>query len=199
MEIFMSPATQITLVSIAGLLSTAIVGGIGLYFIARGRSAPLRQHLYEEQLAIVVRLVRIIGKIRTFAPTVVESSGASYERALADLRVKVRQLAETKDTAAAILPTELYVEISQLSSVVTDFLIDHDGGRDVRWFPGKLAGHAAKTALLARTYLGVDELSAESARLFSPQGNLAQIASMSPDAIAESAKAHIQKQPPNDR
>lgn len=188
----MSATTQTILISIAGLISTAIVGGLGLYFAARSRSASLRQHLYQEQLALVVRLIRIIGKIRTFAPVVLDRAGPYYESALDDLRIKVRQLSEAKDTAAALLPTELYVEVSQLASVVVDFLGDHDACRDVSWFPARLAGHSAKTALLARAYLGVDELSTESAALFTRKARLSKVANLNSNAIAAAAKAHIE-------
>ena len=190
----MDSTTQTILVSIAGLISTAIVGAIGLFFTARSRSAPLRQHLYQEQLALVIRIVRIIGKIRTFAPMVVDPSGPYHERAVNDLRVKVRQLSEAKDAAAALLPTELYGELAQLASIVTDFVGDYDERRDLSWFPATLAGHAAKTALLARTYLGVDELSTESASLFASERSLASVANLDPEEIAAVAKAHIQKQ-----
>jgi hypothetical protein len=171
---------------------------MGLYFAARGRSAPLRQHLYEQQLALVVRLLRIIGKVRTYAPMVLDSTDPYYDLALADLRVKVHQLAETKDTAAAILPTELFVEVSQLSGVVTNFLVDHDEGRDVTWFAPKLAGHATKTALLARTFLGVDELSTESTSLFATKSSLKKVSSLAPDAIAATAKQELEKPTSNE-
>jgi len=195
----MNPATQTLLISIAGLLSTSLAGGAGLYFVARGRNASLRQHLYQEQLRLVVRIIRIIGKIRTYAPMVLDSSGPHHERALDDLGVKLRQLSETTDAAAALLPTELYVEVSRLTRVVTDFLVDHDEARDVSWFPAKLAGHSAKTALLARALLGVDELSTESAALFTRKATLANVANLEPDAIAAKAKADIEKRPSNDR
>lgn len=194
----MDSTTQTLIVSLAGLATTTLAAGLGLYFTARGRSAPLRQHLYEQQLRLAVRIIRIIGKIRTFAPMVMQDDDPFYDQALDDLRVKVRQLSEAADSAAAILPTELYVEVQQLTRIVVDFLGLVEARKDRSTFPDQLAGRAAKTALLARTFLGVDELSTESARLFTARKELARVADLKPDTIASSAR-HALPKPLNGR
>lgn len=184
----MTASTQTLLLGMAGLVATLISSALGLYFTARARAAPMRQHLYEKQLALMLRVIELIGRIRVFAPMVLEKDGPHVERALGDLRVKVHELSEASDSAAALLPTELYIEVNRLSRVVAQFLTDYDAGKDTSWFPDDLAGRAAKTALLSRVFLGVDELSDESAKLFGGQGGISKVGKLAPADIVRSVK-----------
>jgi hypothetical protein len=177
----LTPAVLITLV---GLITTTAISMGGLYFTAHSRKARLREVLFERQLALSIRVMRVLGKLKTFAPMVMDRAGPFYEQAREDLGVTASRLAETADIASAILPTDLYVEVQQLSRLVISFLVDHDEGRNTDEFPPRLAGHASKTALLARTYLGIDELSDESSRLYSGKKKLANVRELDSAALA---------------
>jgi hypothetical protein len=87
-----------------------------------------------------------------------------------------------------MLPTELYIEVSSLSRVVADFLVEHDAGKDTSWFPDDLAGHSAKTALLSRVFLGVDKLSDESAKLFGARDGISNVGKLAPADIVRSVR-----------
>jgi hypothetical protein len=194
----MDAATQNFVLAIAGLAATLISSALGLYFTARARTAPLRELLYSKQIDVALRFTQLIGKVRTLGPIVLDPTTAQFrEQAIDDLRVIVRELSELSDTAAALLPTELWVEVQQAKEVVVDFLVAYDEGGDVGWFPVKLAGHSTKTALLARVYLGVDELSDESARLFTRKRRLKAVAALDPQELVESVRTQRQASPPS--
>ncbi len=69
------------------------------------------------------------------------------ERARNALREAIRQLSGLTDTAAAILPTEIYVEVRQTEQLVVDIVINIDEGKDVKNYIKKLNNQTAKTAL----------------------------------------------------
>ena len=56
----------------------------------------------------------------------------------------------------------------------------------------------AVQALLARTFLGVDELSTESTSLFATKSSLKKVSSLAPDAIAATAKQELDKPTSNE-
>jgi hypothetical protein len=174
---------------IAGLLATVVSSGMGLYFTSKARTDPHRELLYRKQLDLAADVILTIGRVRVLAPMITAKSEWE-ERALEDLRPQVKRMGELADLSAALLPTPLYVEVQKLSGVVTDFLVAYDQGFPVDAFPERLAGHATKTALLARTYLGVDELSQETADMLK-KGAVEHVAAFSPEQIVESAKKHL--------
>jgi hypothetical protein len=182
----MNSSTATLILGLAGLGATLISSALGLYFTARARTAGIRQLLYDRQLSLTLTLIQIVGKIRVYSSMIVGDHDQFASQALRDLRPKVRELAEAVDTAAALLPTELYVATQLLLGVVTKFLVAHDDGKDTSWYRAALDGHSAKVALLARAALGVDELSIESAKLFGTAEDVTNLHRMHPDDIARS-------------
>lgn len=185
----MDPSVTALVLGLAGLVATLLSSSLGLYFTAKARTSPLREHLYREQVELTLRILRTSGRAKLFAAVLADEDSPHLERAREDLRRRIMELARLSDSAAAILPTELYVEVRRLANLFSEYSEAFDEKVDLTEFPGKFAGHMGKTAILARTYLGVDQLSAESARLFTTKRKLKEIAATSPEEVTRIIKA----------
>ncbi len=145
----MNPTTQTFILGITGIVATLISSGLGLYFTARSRTAPLRNHLYSKQIDLIVEVFRAIGRIRIYMTIIVAPEVDEHQaQALNDLRGKVSELSQLVDSATALFPTDLYVEINQLSSVVADFLVNFNTEHDTTGFLEDIVGRTTKMALL---------------------------------------------------
>jgi len=181
-------ASETLILGLAGLASTLVSTGLGLYFTSRARAAPMRQHLYERQLALMLEIVELIGKLRLYVVMMLEPNGPFRERARDDFSEAIPELSEASESAAAIFPTELYVEVRQISEACVSFAISYDEGKIDSAFNDTLAGHAAKTALMARVFLGVDELSTETTRLFGTHKEVSKVERISPADLVRFAR-----------
>jgi hypothetical protein len=155
-------------VGLAGITATLISSGLGLYFLARARSAPLRESLFNKQLELVTKIIHKQERFRIFATILAGSDESFKELAREDIGSCVRDFSELKEEGSAILPVELWVEIRQLSSQMTSMLVEYDNGNgiteeDMR----ELWSRCAKVALISRAIIGADELTEESIKLFS--------------------------------
>ncbi|MFA5984230.1 MAG: hypothetical protein WC782_09450 [Methylococcaceae bacterium] len=63
----MEQSTITLVVGLAGISSTLIVSGMGLYYTAKSRPAALRQALFSKQREMVVEIVHLQSRIRLFA------------------------------------------------------------------------------------------------------------------------------------
>lgn len=161
-------------VGLAGIAATLVSSGLGLCFVARSRRSPMRELLYARQLSLIVRILRTSGRIRVFTTILIGSDNQFKEQARDDIGEAVKRLSQLSDDAAALLPTELFGEVRQLSSLAVEVLTKIDQSEHVPASP--LNAQMAKTALMARALLGVDELSDESIDLFGKRGDLERIA-----------------------
>ena len=103
------------------------------------------------------------------------------------------KLSRLTDVAAAILPTDVYVELNRLNSSVTSFLVAADEGQIDKAFPQEIGPKAAKVALLARSSLGIDELSEESLKLFGSTRELQRLAGLTAEDITSSVNDRAKK------
>lgn len=179
---------QTALIGIAGLLATVATSIAGLYFTARARTAPLREHLYRKQLDLTEQILRTVGRAKVYAAIAFDGDEDNpfRHRALDDLGATIAELSRLSDSAAALLPTRVYVEVAVLTRLLTDFASALDAGDKQAGFPEQFAGQAGKLALLIRSVWGVDELSAESVGLFGSSKDLEKLSSISPEALLRS-------------
>jgi len=164
----MDSNTVTLIVALAGIAATLISSSLGIYFTARARSAPLRELLYSKQIELIPQIIHKQGRFRVFATLLVGDDPTFKDRARDDIRGCIKDYSELTEKAAAILPTDLWVEISQLSNYMTELAVnfDENGKLDEKDMV-KLSAMDAKVALVSRALLGVDELSDESLKLFS--------------------------------
>ncbi len=174
--------TQALVLGIAGLVSTLVSTGLGLYFTARARTAPMRDLLYTKQLDLAQHMLRALGRARVFA-ILLTPDGEYREQAREDMGRLAKRLSILTDEAAALFPTELYAGAKQVSDTLTSLLVEYDEKRDTKALLDQLVGQEAKAALMVRALLGIDELSEEGIRLFSKRDTLRRLAETSPQDL----------------
>jgi hypothetical protein len=178
------------IIGLAGISSTLISSGLGIYFTARARSAPLRELLYSKQVDLISKIIQKQARYRVYATVLSDDKTTTFhERALEDIGECVKEYSELTERAAAILPTDLWVEIKRLSTAMTDLLGDYDEVSKID--QDKLItimAIDAKVALLSRAVLGVDELTDESLRLFSSTKSFERLATLESKELEERAR-----------
>ena len=129
----------------------------------------MRELLYSKQVELISKIIHKQARYRVYATVLSDDvTAAFHERAREDLRECVREYSELTEQAAAILPTDLWIEIKRLSMAMTDLTVDHDEASKIdKDQLIRIMAIDAKVALLSRAVLGVDELSEESLKLFS--------------------------------
>lgn len=167
------------IVGLSSIVATLIAGGMGLYFTAKARSSPLREALFAKQLDLIVRIIHKQGKVRVLATILAGKDDTFKERAREDIGECVKEFSEMQDEAAAVLPTELWVEVKRLSDKMTDILVCYDEKGDIEESSFRtLVALATKVALVSRAVMGVEELTEESLNLFSSKKDYESLASM---------------------
>ncbi|HXD32137.1 MAG TPA: hypothetical protein VN643_13525 [Pyrinomonadaceae bacterium] len=134
----------------------------------------MRELLYSKQVELSSKIIHKQARYRVYATVLsYDKTSAFHERALDDIGECVREYSELTEQAAAILPTDLWIEIRRLSTAMTDLVTDYDVVSKID--QDKLIAILAidaKVALLSRAVLGVDELTGESLRLFSKRNGI---------------------------
>jgi hypothetical protein len=177
-----------TIISVAGILGTVVMGSIGLYFTARSRTSPNRQVLYTKQIELALKIFRASGNARNLITLLQESKHQDHARH--DLTELVSELAKLSYEAAILFPVELYVAFKRVSEAQTDILVEYDEGRDITAYRDALRTADAHWALMARQLIGVDELSTESLQLHSKKNALERLSSVE---AADAIRSHVEK------
>ncbi len=139
----------------------------------------MREMLYAKQIDLIVSIIFKIERIRIFVTILAGEDPTFKERARNDLGDGVKDISELTEKGAAILPTELWIEIKKLSSQVTSILVEYDKNESIDSDQlVKLSAMGAKVFLVARSVLGVDELSEESIKIFSSKKEFERLASI---------------------
>ena len=173
----MEQSTVTLVVGLAGIASTLIVSGMGLYYTARSRAAPLRQSLFSKQIEMAVEIVHLQSRIRVFATILSSEESTNLEDARRDIGGHYRKFAEAQEKAAVLLPVELWVEVKGLSDEMSDTIREFDSQGIIEQGRIKtLIARMTKVALLARVVIGADELTEQSINLFSSQKEYARVA-----------------------
>lgn len=168
----MDPNVGTLIIGLAGIIATLISSSLGFYFIARARSAPLRELLYSKQIELITQIIGKQSRFRVFASLLVGDDPTYKDRARVDIGNCVKNYSELTEKAAAILPTELWIDIKRLSNYMTELVVIYDENRKLdKEHTAKLSAMDAKVALISRAVLGVDELTQESLELFSSGKN----------------------------
>ena len=175
------------ILGIAGLLTTGGLGALGLYFTAKARRSGMREAVFSRQLDLATEVFKSLGAIRNWSALALEEGHTGAARA--ELGVAIATFSEQVEVAAAICPVDVYTELADLRGQVTGFAATLDQNGDVAWFPEALAGRSAKSALIMRTYLGIEELSAEGVALLRTAEDLSRLSSLDPSAIAASSSS----------
>lgn len=180
-------------IGLAGIASTLIASGLGIYFTAKARSAPLRELLYSRQVELISKIIHKQARYRVYATVLSDAETAAFhKRARNDIGNCVKEYSELTEQAAAMLPTDLWIEISRLSNAMTAQLVNYDKTSKID--PDEMVQIVAmetKVALLSRAVLGVDELTDESLRLFSSSKGFENLAKIELSELEELARERL--------
>lgn len=175
----MEQSTVTLVVGLAGIASTLIVSGMGLYYTAMSRTAPRRQTLFLKQVETSVEIVHLQSRIRVFATLLSSKESPYLKEARRDIGEHYRQFVEAQEKAAVLLPVELWVEVKGLSDEMSDAIGEFDSQGIIEQGRMKtLIARMAKVALLSRVVIGSDELTEPSIELFSSQTEYVRIADL---------------------
>jgi hypothetical protein len=175
----MDPNVVTLIIGLAGIASTLISSGLGIYYTAKARSAPLREMLYSKQVELISKLIYKQGRFRVYATVLSDETSIYGEQARDDIGNCVKEYAELTEEGAAILPTDLWIEVKQLSSAMSGLVVDYDAsGKIDKDRLVELIAIEAKLSLIARAVLGVDKLTDESLQLFSSTKEFERLAKL---------------------
>ena len=167
------------ILGLAGIFSTLIVSGLGIYFTAKARSSSLRESLFTQQLELVRKIIYMQGRVRVFFTVLTDRGGPYEEQAGDEAREAVREFSKLQEEGAAILPVELWVEIKHLNDVMIDVLGFYNESGEISEEDMKTyVAHATKASLLSRAVLGIDELTTEGLKLYSTEKLITSLASL---------------------
>jgi hypothetical protein len=172
-----SEAVTNTIISVAGIAGTVIVGSIGLYFTARSRTSPNRQVLYTKQVELALKIFRTSGTAINLMVLLLPKS-KHQDQARGDLSTLVVEFTQLSYEAAILFPVELYTAFKRVSESVMNVRIEYDEGRDITASLNDLQAADTRWALMARSLIGADELSIESLRLHSKKNELNELGSL---------------------
>ncbi|WP_295550803.1 hypothetical protein [uncultured Pseudacidovorax sp.] len=175
----MEQTTVTLIVGLAGIASTLVVSGMGLYYTARSRATPLRQTLFSKQIDAVVEIAHLQSRIRVFATVLSFKESPYLEEARRDIGEHYRQFAVAQEKAAVLLPVELWLELKGLADEMSGAIEEFDCQGTIGPVRIKtLVSRMTKVALLCRVVIGSDELSQQSINLFSTQEKYVRLANL---------------------
>jgi len=164
----MEANTVTLIVGLSGIGATLIASTLGIYFTAKARSGGLRESLFKKQLDLIARIMHKQGRFRVFAAILVGDDDTYRDQAREDIGDCTKDFSEIQEESAAILPTELWVEVKKLNDQMTEILVNYDEGKGISENSyKKLIAMMAKIGLLARAVIGADDLTEESLKVFS--------------------------------
>ena len=177
------------IIGLAGIIGTVIASGLGLYFTAKARSAPIRELLYAKQIEVITQIIHKQARFRVYAVILSGEDSTFKDVARDDIGNCTKEYSELTEKASALLPTDLWVEVKQLSNFITKVIANYDEKATIDEDSlSKLAGMDTKVAMVSRIILGIDELTEESLKLFSSAENLEKVAKIEFDYFERLAK-----------
>lgn len=186
---YITEAVTNTIVSVAGILGTVVVGSVGLYFTARSRTSPNRQVLFTKQIELTLEIFRATGTAKNLTILLLPDS-EHQDEARDDLSELVPELTKLSYEAAILFPVELYVAFKKVSETLTDIITEFDKGSDITASCNALKVADTQWALMARQLVGADELSIESLQLHSKKNALERLSSVE---VADTLRSHVEK------
>jgi hypothetical protein len=175
----MDANTVTLIIGLSGIAGTLIASGLGLYFTAKARSSSLRETLFKKQLEIMARITHLLGRFRVFATILAANDNEYKEHAREDIRECIKIFSEIQEEGAAILPTELWIEVKKMNDHMAKIPLNYDKGESISKESIDLyIAIMSKIVLLGRVVIGVDELTEENIKLYSSQKEYENLANI---------------------
>lgn len=170
-----------TIISLASIGATFTSSVLGLYFIAQSRRNALREKLFDQQLKLITQIIHKQGRIKIYCSILAHGDKSFHERALDDVSRACKDLTELEGEGAAILPTELWSEVSMLGRLMGETIESYGDSESFLDNFKNVNAQMVKVALLSRIILGADELTGENLSLFSAKRSLGRLARIERD------------------
>lgn len=178
----MEDSTVTLIVGLAGIFSTLAASALGVYAASKARTAPLREALYCKQIDLITNLIDHQTRIRTYLAILRIREHHFAQDARIHAAEIFKHFCELGGQAAAILPTESYVAFRQIENKVAEYLMMFDDGEELTDEElTSIDGLFAKSAVLARIVLGVDEFNAEVLSMLKKTDHFDQVAGLAPN------------------
>jgi len=168
-----TPVADSAWVGIIGIVSTAAVGVAGADFAYKAQRTPLRQALYERQLATLSDFAVLGTRACKLAALLAEGSRLDKEQleAVGSAWDETQEaILEVVQRGSVILPSPMYGAITQVRLMAEHFDAAFVKGENVGKAYYDLMGAFSRAGMLSRALAGADALSIESLNLHSRDG-----------------------------
>ena len=153
-------------IAIAGLVSTVVSSGLGLYFTSRARTASYRDLLYEKQLALVTDILEAAAKLDALGGMVLTTKDEpNRKKAWAELQEQLSQTNSLGARAAVLLPNQVYAAFGVYHHIAVRILVDSGARSATPSLLEELRARSAHLMEFCRALVGVEALSAETQAL----------------------------------
>lgn len=188
----MTENTITLIVSVAGIVATLVIAIVGFYYTHKAQTSTFREQLYGKQIDLIVKLFHFHGRFKVFSTLIIENH--FKEEAMEDMRILLRDHSIAKEEAGALLPVELYEQLSAVGEAMSTFMNGNESDLPLS-IDDQLLFSAAdvKFALLSRSMLGVDELSTGNIKLTSSITGFKRVQQIDQDYFDRYVRAKHQK------
>lgn len=162
----MQDSTVTLIVGVAGILGTLISSAIGHYYTAKARKDVYQRAVFTEQFELLKKIHLQIGRAQNFLQMIVPPHPDHHEQAEADCLALIPELANLIHEGSALLPSEVWVDLSQFSSKLCEIFECSDRSSDeAKEIARDVRVRAGIFALATRKMLGIDEMSTETYKM----------------------------------
>ena len=159
--------------SVAGMVSTATVGGLGIYFTFRARTQPYRSLLYQKQVNLLAELLEAIDEVQYVAVSFASATDEHSINAEAKtLPGRLEALEQLQSRAALLLPADVFSLLAQYRESSAKYFqaLLEGKSQPARDALTEMSATRMAALLRARELLGSDPLTEESARILRGAG-----------------------------
>jgi len=152
------------ILGLASILSSGVVGSVGLYLVYHARSQPFRERLYEAQLALLSDIAeRVIALNSICLVHRVQSDELARLKTLLRAAEVGKELGSLCSRAPVLLPASICVAITEYGKALVPYFRTK-GSDDAALAALHEACHALVDPI--RAFTGVDPMSEETLRMF---------------------------------
>jgi hypothetical protein len=173
-------------IALAGLLSTSIVSIVGFYFTNRARTQNYRSYLYQKQLDLIVEVVDLMQLLELDLDLVISSkSDESRADYLSIFNEHFLEFWEKQRISATLFSIDLYEQINKINTLAQEIVIKINDGEGSKDDLNMLKANNLQFALLAREFMGVEELTDQTIKLFSSKKEITRLTSIEDSDMAK--------------
>lgn len=165
-----------------GITSSLLTSGFNTYLTYKARSNMLKETLYNSQIEILRKIIHKQERFRVYATVLQGDDDALKVQARQGMEYSFVDFNRMQEEGAAILPTNLWIEVRRLNAFMADIIALFNKNQSVsEKSMEELVAKMSKVVLLTRAAIGVDELTKDSLKLFSSEKHYNDLANLKMD------------------